>query len=63
MRSDRDRTTPITEHGSPDAESLPLERARVGVRRMPLRFLRETGAGLWGSDARALIERMRDEWT
>jgi prevent-host-death family protein len=58
----RGRVTVITKRGRPYAALVPVEHARVGVRRISISALRGTGAGLWGDDPAALIARMRDEW-
>jgi len=52
----------ITKHGKPYAAIVPLEAlpdARTGP---SVHALRGSGAGLWGDDAAAWIDRMRDEW-
>ena len=52
----------ITKHGKPYAAIVPLEAlpdARTGP---SIHALRGSGAGLWGDDAAAWIDRMRDEW-
>ena len=52
----------ITKHGKPYAAIVPLE-ALPDVQKGPsVHALRGSGAGLWGDDAAAWIDRMRDEW-
>jgi prevent-host-death family protein len=58
----RGRVTVITKRGQPYAALVPVESVRPTGRRLPLLSLRGTGAGLWGSDPREHIRRMRDEW-
>ncbi|MDQ1344500.1 MAG: hypothetical protein QG586_30, partial [Pseudomonadota bacterium] len=52
----------ITKHGKPYAAIVPLESHPEAGPRPSLRALRGTGAGLWGEDGAAWVERMRDEW-
>jgi prevent-host-death family protein len=52
----------ITKHGKPYAAIVPLESLPEAGPRPSLRGLRGTGAGLWGEDGAAWVERMRDEW-
>jgi len=52
----------ITKHGKPYAAIVPLESLREAGPRPSLRVLRGTGAGLWGDDPAAWVDRMRDEW-
>jgi prevent-host-death family protein len=52
----------ITKHGRPYAAIVPLEALPDDGPRPSMRSLRGTGAGLWGDDAVAWIDRMRDEW-
>jgi prevent-host-death family protein len=52
----------ITKHGKPYAAIVPLEAlpdARTGP---SVHALRGSGAGLWGDDAAAWTDRIRDEW-
>lgn len=58
----RGGVTVITKRGRPYAALVPVARLGVRARRLPLLSLRGSGAGLWGEDARALVDRMRDEW-
>ena len=58
----RGRVTVITKRGRPYAALVPAQRLESGARRLPLLSLRGSGAGLWGDDARSLVERMRNEW-
>ena len=52
----------ITKHGRPYAAIVPLEALPEGGPRPSMRALRGSGAGLWGDDAAAWVERLRDEW-
>lgn len=54
--------TVITMRGRPYAALVPVAHLGVRARRPPVLSLRGSGAGLWGDDARALVDRMRDEW-
>lgn len=52
----------ITKHGKPYAAIVPLDALQEVGPRPSLRALRGSGAGLWGDDAAAWVERLRDEW-
>lgn len=52
----------ITKHGRPYAAIVPLEALPEGGPRPSMRALRGSGAGFWGDDAAAWVERLRDEW-
>ncbi|NJD30754.1 MAG: type II toxin-antitoxin system Phd/YefM family antitoxin [Gammaproteobacteria bacterium] len=56
------RAVVITKHGRPYAALVPLEALPESGPRPSLSGLRGSGAGLWGDDATAWVERMRDEW-
>jgi len=52
----------ITKHGKPYAAIVPLEALPDAQTGPSFHALRGSGAGLWGDDAAAWIDRMRDEW-
>jgi prevent-host-death family protein len=52
----------ITKHGKPYAAIVPLDALPGAGPRPSMRTLRGSGAGLWGDDAAAWVERLRDEW-
>jgi prevent-host-death family protein len=52
----------ITKHGKPYAAIVPLEALQHATPRPSLVALRGSGKGLWGDDAAAWVERLRDEW-
>jgi prevent-host-death family protein len=52
----------ITKRGKPYAAIVPLESLQEAGPRPSLVALRGSGEGLWGDDAAAWVERMRDEW-
>jgi prevent-host-death family protein len=56
------RSVVITKHGRPYAAIVPLEALPDDRARQSFLRLRGSGAGLWGDDASAWIDRMRDEW-
>ena len=55
------RTTIITRHGRAVAAVVPAADARQ-AKPASLQSLAGTGRGLWGSDSRIAIVRLRDEW-
>lgn len=58
----RGRPVVITKHGRPYAALVPLEALPESDPRPSLLALRGSGPGLWGDEATAWVERMRDEW-
>jgi len=52
----------ITKHGKPYAAIVPLDSLPAGGPRPSMRALRGSGAGLWGDDPAAWVDRSRDEW-
>jgi prevent-host-death family protein len=52
----------ITKHGKPYAAIVPLESLPDARKGPSVHALRGSGAGLYGDDAAAWIDRMRDEW-
>jgi antitoxin (DNA-binding transcriptional repressor) of toxin-antitoxin stability system len=56
----RGRSTLITRHGRVVAAIVPPGAALP--RQPSLTSLEGTGRGLWGSDSRRTLRRMRDEW-
>ena len=53
----------ITKHGKPYAAIVPLQDAALAANRgAGVLGLRGSGAGLWGSDAAAAVDALRDEW-
>jgi prevent-host-death family protein len=52
----------ITKHGKPYAAIVPLEALPEEGPRPSFCKLRGSGSGLWGDDAAAWVDRMRDEW-
>lgn len=52
----------ITKHGKPYAALVPLAALPESATRPSFVGLRGSGAGLWGDDAAAWVDRMRDEW-
>ena len=52
----------ITKHGKPYAAIVPLDSLPAGGPLPSMRALRGSGAGLWGDDAAAWVDRLRDEW-
>lgn len=56
------RAVVVTKHGKPYAAIVPLEALPDAAPRPSFNALRGSGAGLWGDDAAAWVDRMRDEW-
>jgi prevent-host-death family protein len=56
------RPVVVTKHGKPYAAIVPLEALPGAGPRPSLVSLRGSGAALWGDDAAAWVDRMRDEW-
>ncbi|MBS0394086.1 MAG: type II toxin-antitoxin system prevent-host-death family antitoxin [Proteobacteria bacterium] len=60
--AERGLSTVITKHGRAVAAIVPVEQLdAVGVQQ-PLKNLKGSGKGLWGSDSAATISGLRDEW-
>jgi prevent-host-death family protein len=57
------RATIITRHGRPVAALVPLDQVAGARRQRPLAPLAGSGKGLWGSDSRRTLRRLRDEWS
>jgi len=53
--------TIIKKHGVPYAVLVPLDQ-RVSTRREGLLALRDSGTGLWGENAQAWVDELRNEW-
>lgn len=56
------RPVVVTKRGKPYAAIVPLECLPDTATRPSFCALRGSGAGLWGEDAVAWVERLRDEW-
>ncbi len=56
------RTTLITRHGHAVAAVVPVSDVKQD-RPASLQALAGTGRGLWGSDSRKALNKLRDEWT
>ena len=54
-------TTIITRHGRVVAAVVPAASARP-AKPVSLQSLAGTGRGLWGTDSRKVIAKLRDEW-
>jgi prevent-host-death family protein len=52
----------ITKRGKPYAAIVPVDALPESGPRPSLLALRGSGAGLWGDDAGAWVDRLRDEW-
>ena len=52
----------ITKRGKPYAAIVPLEALPPSGPCPSILALRGSGAGLWGEDAAAWVDRLRDEW-
>jgi prevent-host-death family protein len=52
----------ITKRGKPYAAIVPLAALPAGEPRPSFLALRGSGAGLWGDDAAAWVDRLREEW-
>ena len=52
----------ITKHGRPYAAIVPLEAVQDVGPRPSMKSLRGSGAGLWGDDVAAWVDRLREEW-
>jgi prevent-host-death family protein len=52
----------ITKRGKPYAAIVPLEALPESGPRPSMLALRGSGPGLWGDDAGAWVDRLRDEW-
>jgi antitoxin (DNA-binding transcriptional repressor) of toxin-antitoxin stability system len=55
------RTTIITRHGRAVAAVVPAADATL-AKPASLQSLAGTGRGLWGSDSRKVVAKLRDEW-
>lgn len=55
------RTTIITRHGRVVAAVVPAASVKP-VKQVSLQSLAGSGRGLWGTDSRKLIAKLRDEW-
>jgi antitoxin (DNA-binding transcriptional repressor) of toxin-antitoxin stability system len=55
------RTTLITRHGRAVAAVVPVSAVKQGEP-LSLQALAGTGRGLWGSDSRKALTKLRDEW-
>lgn len=58
----RGRQTIITRHGRPVAILVPVSEQAQASPQRSLLSLAGTGHGLYGSDSRAVLRRLRDEW-
>lgn len=56
------RTTIITRHGRVVAAVVPAASVKP-TKPVSLQSLAGTGRGLWGTDSRKTIARLRDEWS
>lgn len=56
------RAVVVTKRGEPYAAIVPLEALAATSPRPSFVALRGTGPGLWGDDAAAWVDRLRDEW-
>jgi prevent-host-death family protein len=52
----------ITKRGKPYAALVPFEALPATMPRPSVVALRGSGAGLWGKDAAAWVDRIRNEW-
>jgi antitoxin (DNA-binding transcriptional repressor) of toxin-antitoxin stability system len=52
----------ITKCGKPYAALVPIEALKDARPRPSVVALRGSGRGLWGKDAAAWVNRMRNEW-
>jgi len=52
----------VTKRGKPYAAIVPVDAIPPGTHRPSIVALRGSGKGLWGDDAVAWVERVRDEW-
>lgn len=60
--AERGSATVITRRGKPVAALVPLEDYAPLRRQQSLLSLQGSGAGLWGSNSRATLRQLRDEW-
>jgi prevent-host-death family protein len=62
-RAHRGLPTVITKRGEPYAALVPVKDVRVQSKHASsFMGLRSSGRGLWGSDTRAMLAELRDEW-
>jgi prevent-host-death family protein len=61
-RARRGQTSVITKRGKPYAEVAPIGSTRDTRPRLSFLSLAGTGRGLWGSNSRKTLKRLRDEW-
>lgn len=52
----------ITRHGKPCAAIVPVQDLALRAPGSALLALRGSGAGLWGAEAAAAVQTLRDEW-
>ena len=52
----------ITRHGKPCAAIVPVQDLALRAPGGMLLALRGSGAGLWGAEAAAAVQALRDEW-
>jgi prevent-host-death family protein len=58
----RGTATVITRHGKPYAMLAPIEQAISPKKTASLLSLKGSGAGLWGDEPSATVDKLRDEW-
>lgn len=58
----RGRSTVITRHGRSIAAIVPIDRASGGPRQKSLLPLAGAGKGMWGTNSRRTLRRLREEW-
>ena len=60
--AEQGRSTIITKHGRAVAALVPMEQFDAMGAQQPLKNLKGSGKGLWGSDSTETIGRLCDEW-
>ncbi len=57
------QSTIITRHGRPVAALVPIEDYNAKLRQLSLLPLKGTGSGLWGTNSRRTLRKLRAEWS
>jgi prevent-host-death family protein len=60
--AEKGRSTVITRHGKPVAALVPIADCIDNASQHSLASVAGTGRGLWGSDSRRTVARLRGEW-